>query len=161
MSAEQLCFHTQFQEGKQNNSCVGSWVMKTDRALPVWREVKWCTRDWLAGDAQTQIYQWDITTAKSLTIMLISRKVVWKVISDYGFLPLKAAGLHSQSELVLVFYPISISSAHWLKLMDWQLERWSPLVMHLRTIELFSLERTFSITESNRKPNTAHCQVHH
>lgn len=68
---------------ENNNSCTGSWVMKTDGALPVWREFKWCTRDWLVCNMQMQIYPWDITTTKCLTIMLFSPEV----ISYYGFLP--------------------------------------------------------------------------
>lgn len=52
VSAECFCFHTRLREAEQNNSCPGSWVMETDRAVPVQREFKWCTRDWLACDMQ-------------------------------------------------------------------------------------------------------------
>lgn len=46
--------------------------------------------------------------------MLVSQKV----ISYYGFLPLKAAGLHSLSELVLVLYPLSSALTLLLKPMN-------------------------------------------
>lgn len=59
---------------------AGLWKLT---ALPVWREFKWCTRDWLVRNMQMQIYPWGITTTKCLTIMLFSREV----ISYYGFLP--------------------------------------------------------------------------
>lgn len=104
--------------------------MKTDGALPVWREFKWCTRDWLVCNMQMQIYPWGIATTKCLTIMLFSLEV----ISYYGFLPLPSSRASFLSELVLVLYPLSTV----LKQMDWQLKKGlSHLVMCLRIIKLF------------------------
>lgn len=123
MRAEHFYFYTQFQEGKQNNFCTGSWVMETDRVLPVWREFKWCMRDWLLCDMQMQIYPWGITTTKSLTIMLISPKV----ISYYGFLPAQSS--RASFPKWTGVSPLSPSSALTLLLkpLDWQLKRSSPL----------------------------------
>lgn len=94
---------------EQSNSCTDSWVMKTDRALPVCREYKWCPRDWLVCNMQMQIYPGGITTTKCLAITMST----WEVVSRCGLLSLRAAGVYFLSERVLVVYPLSSALVFW------------------------------------------------